>query len=82
MFARHNVTSLKKKRALTGYARMIARKDLTPEQNQRVTDMLKQHRMIRHKSDQSGRGLGHRLTNGVGLLVRTRDTVRRTLSKQ
>ena len=45
VFARHGVTDPKKKRALTNYARIIAKKRITPAQNEMLTDMLKQDRL-------------------------------------
>ncbi len=45
IFARHGVTDPKKKRALTNYARFIAKRNISPAQNELVTELLKQNRL-------------------------------------
>lgn len=45
VFARHGVVDAKKQRALTNFARIIARRRITPAQNELVTDLLKQGRL-------------------------------------
>ena len=45
VFARHGVTDPKKQRALTNFARIIARRQITPARNELVMDLLKQGRV-------------------------------------
>ena len=45
VLARNGITDPKKARALTNFARIIARRRITPAQNELVSDLLKQGRL-------------------------------------